>query len=210
MQNVTVINNPFVTDALSALRDKSTPINEFRHYSDQLCRILLSESLKGLPVTKSQIETPVAATTSERIHTEDIVIVPVLRAGIAMLPTALTLLPKAKIGLIGLRRDEQTAIAEEYYYKMPEITDRTMILIIDPMLATGGSIVHLLRRLQETSAKEIRVISVISAPEGLAKVTAAFPQINIFTAAIDDHLNEQKYIVPGLGDYGDRYFGTES
>lgn len=209
MNSVTVINNPFVTDALSALRDKTTPRDQFRHYSDQLCRILLSESLKGLPVKTSQIQTPIVETTSERIQTEDIVIVPVLRAGIAMLPTALTLLPKAKIGLIGLRRDEQTAIAEEYYYKMPEITDRTMILIIDPMLATGGSIVHLLKRLKETAAKEIRVISVISAPEGLTKVTTEFPDTQIFTAAIDDYLNEQKYIVPGLGDYGDRYFGTE-
>lgn len=209
MTNVSIINNPFITDALSALRDKDTKRDEFRHYSDQLCQILLSESLQDLPLTKHTIQTPVTETVVERIRTEDIVIVPILRAGVAMLPSALRLLPKAKVGFVGLERDEETALAREYYYKMPSITEDTMILIIDPMLATGGSISHLLGLLQKTPAKVIRVISVIAAPEGIKKVTSLFPEIRIITAAVDEQLNAKKYIVPGLGDYGDRYFGTD-
>jgi len=210
MNNATVIDNPFVVNALTALRDKNTPTDVFRHYSDQLCSILLSESLQDLPLKKITLQTPITETTAESLDTEDIVVVPILRAGVAMLTSALSLLPKAKVGFIGLARDENTAIAKEYYYKLPKITQNTIILIVDPMLATGGSILHLLHSLSQTPAREIRVISVISAPEGLEKITAAFPKIKIFTAAIDDHLNDQKYIVPGLGDYGDRYFGTEA
>jgi uracil phosphoribosyltransferase len=209
MNNVSVIGNPFVVNALTVLRDKNTPIDVFRRYSDQLCSILLSESLQDLPLKKITLQTPIASITAESLDTEDIIIVPILRAGVAMLTSALALLPKAKVGFIGLARDEATAIAKEYYYKLPKITQNSIILIVDPMLATGGSILHLLSSLSKTPAGEIRVISVISAPEGLEKVTAAFPEVKIFTAAIDDHLNDQKYIVPGLGDYGDRYFGTE-
>lgn len=209
MENVTVVENAFVKNALSVLRDNNTSIEAFRHYSDQLCQILLSESLSGLPLIQSTVQTPITETKTERLLTENITIIPILRAGIAMLSAALTLLPNAKVGFVGLERNEQTAIAREYYYKVPPITKDTMVLIVDPMLATGGSIAHLLAKLQATPTKEIRVISVISAPEGIEQVVNKFPEVKVFTSAIDDHLNDQKYIVPGLGDYGDRYFGTE-
>ena len=210
MNNVTVVDNPYVASALSELRDRDTKRTAFRHFSDQLCQILLSESLRGLPQKKTIIQTPVTDTEVERLQVEDIVIVPILRAGIAMLPAAFTLLPKAKVGFVGLERDEETAEAREYYYKMPEITENSTVIIVDPMLATGGSIVHVLERLTKTPAKEIRIVCVISAPEGIEKVHGKFPNIKIFTAVVDDLLNDKKYIVPGLGDYGDRYFGTEA
>lgn len=209
MKHITVVQNPLVTHALSVLRDKNTAIDTYRYYSDQLCQILVGESLSGLPLKKVPIHTPVSEMSAEQLDARDIVIVPILRAGIAMLASTMAALPKARVGFIGLERDEKTAIAREYYCKLPEITADTLVLVIDPMLATGGSILHLLQRLAKTPAKEVRVISVISAPEGIENVTTAFPQIQIYTAAIDERLNDQKYIVPGLGDYGDRYFGTE-
>lgn len=209
MKNVTILDNPFAANALSILRDKDTSLEEFRSASDQLCQVLISESLNDLPLKETTIETPLEQTTIKILDIQDIVIIPILRAGIAMLSSAMKALPKAKVGFVGLERDETTAIAREYYYKIPKITENTIVLITDPMLATGGSIVHLLERLKETPAKEIRVVSVIAAPEGIEKITSAFPDVKIITTAIDSHLNSQKYIVPGLGDYGDRYFGTE-
>ncbi len=209
MRSITVVDNAIAKDALTILRDKHTTIDRYRLYSDQLCHILLTEALSNLELTKHAIQTPLATTTGEALQSEHIVVIPILRAGLAMLRPALQLLPKAKVGFIGLARDETTAVAKEYYRKFPLIEDTSTIVIVDPMLATGGSIAHLLTKLQATPAKEIRVISVISAPEGINRLVSKFPDVKIFTAAIDDHLNDQKYIVPGLGDYGDRYFGTE-
>lgn len=207
MKNVVVIDNPFVIHALGYLRDKNTQIAQYRFYSDQLCQILLNESLRGLPLEDETIQTPLSEMQIKRIKAE-IVIVPILRAGIAMLQGALQLLPSAKVGFVGLKRDEKTAIAKEYYWNLPEITKNTIIVITDPMLATGGSLLHVLKRLQDMSPKEIRVVAVISAPEGIEAVQKEFPYVQIFTAAVDEKLNDQKFIVPGLGDYGDRYFGT--
>lgn len=208
MKNVQIVDNPFAQHALGYLRDKDTNITQYRFYSDQLCQILVSESLKGLVLENETIQTPLSEMQIKRIKA-DIVIVPILRAGIAMLQGALQLLPRARVGFVGLQRDEKTAIAKEYYWKLPEITKETIILIIDPMLATGGSILHVLKRLQAFPPKEIRIVSVIAAPEGIAAVHSEFPNVKIFTAAVDEKLNDQKFIVPGLGDFGDRYFGTE-
>lgn len=208
MKNAVVIDNPFVANALGYLRDRNTKTAKYRFYSDQLCQILLSESLRGLELENETIQTPLVDMGVKRIEA-DIVIVPIFRAGLAMLQPALQLLPSAKVGFVGLARDEKTAIAKEYYWKFPEITKETVVVITDPMLATGGSLLHVLRRLKEMSPREIRVASVISAPEGLEAVEKEFPDVKIFTAAIDERLNDQKFIVPGLGDYGDRYFGTE-
>lgn len=204
-----VIDNLFVVDALGHLRDKTTDIAQYRFYSDQLCHVLLSESFRGLVLANEKIQTPLSEMQVKRIKAE-IVILPIFRAGLAMLQPALQLFPGAKVGFVGLQRDEKTAVASEYYWKLPEITKDTIIVITDPMLATGGSILHVLRRLKKRSPKEIRLVSVISAPEGIEAVQKDFPDVQIITAAVDEKLNDQKYIVPGLGDYGDRYFGTES
>lgn len=209
MENITLIDNPFAQHALGYLRDKNTQVAQYRFYSDQLCQILICESLRGLQLENETVQTPLAAKQVKRIQ-EDIVVVPILRAGIAMLQSALQLLPHARVGFVGLQRDEKTAIAKEYYWKLPEISKNTIVLITDPMLATGGSILHVLKRLQAFQPKEIRIVSVIAAPEGIAAVHSEFPNVKIFTAAVDEKLNDQKFIVPGLGDYGDRYFGTES
>ncbi len=208
MKNVYISQNPFVCDSLTHLRDKNTSIETFRHYSDQLCELLFSEAIKGLTFKQTTIDTPLAKIESEKFA-EEIMIVPVLRSGTCMLFGALKLLPKAKVGFVGMVRDEKTAIASEYYWKMPHISQDTVVMVTDPMLATGGSIAHLLERVAKANPKEIRIVCVLVAPEGIETIQNKYPNIKIFTAAVDSHLNAKKYIVPGLGDYGDRYFGTE-
>lgn len=207
MKNVHIVDHPFVIDSLTHLRNKQTEITKFRRHSDHICRLLFAEAIRGLDFRTVEIETPLEAMKSRKLA-DEVIVVPVLRSGIAMLFGAMDLLPKSKIGFVGLERDEQTAIAHEYYWKLPTITANSVVIVTDPMLATGGSILHLLRRVSQEQAKEIRIVCVIAAPEGIAAVHAEFPEVEIFTAAVDDHLNAQKYIVPGLGDYGDRYFGT--
>jgi uracil phosphoribosyltransferase len=205
--HVHIIDHPFVVDSLTHLRDETTDLQKFRHHSDQICFHLFAEAIRGLDFKKVEIHTPLQKITSLKLD-DEVVVVPVLRAGLAMLFGALQLLPKSKIGFVGLERDEKTAVAREYYWKLPKITSNSVVIVTDPMLATGGSILHLLKRVSAEKPKQIRVVCVIAAPEGIAAVQKEFPTIEIFTAAVDDHLNEKKYIVPGLGDYGDRYFGT--
>jgi len=207
MENVVIINNPFVQDALGYLRDKKTDIQLFRYHSERLCNILMSSVLETENVAQISVQTPLAETQVEKI-TDDFIIVVILRAGVAMLHSALQLLPEAKVGFAGLARDEKTAIAHEYYWKMPLISPASTIIIPDPMLATGGSVLHVLRKLTAEKLKEIRVVSIVAAPEGVKAIHDEFPNVKIFTAALDSHLDPKKYIVPGLGDFGDRYFGT--
>lgn len=208
MVHASITDNPIAKQALTFLRDKNTPTDRFRLYSDQICKILLGEVAVGLPTDTVDVETPLA--TTKGVHlSEHIIIVPILRAGLAMLSSATQYFPRAKVGFVGLKRDEETAIAHEYYWNVPPVTDETTVIITDPMLATGGSLLHVLKRLHEFHPREIRVVSVISAPEGIDAVQKEFPDVGIFTGVIDERLNAQKFIVPGLGDYGDRYFGTE-
>ncbi len=203
------VDHPFVKDSLAHLRDKDTDIRRFRFHSDQICHFLFSEAIKGLRFRSEEIETPVAKAEVEKLA-DEVVVVPVFRAGLAMLFGALQLLPKSKVGFVGYARDEQTAVAHEYYWKLPELTEHSVVVVLDPMLATGGTILHMLRRLTESGQKpkEVRVVSVVASPEGIEAVHAEFPEVMIVCAAIDRGLNDKKYIVPGLGDYGDRYFGT--
>ena len=208
MNNVTVVNHPFVIDSLSHLRDQTTSIQKFRHHSDKICQLLFAEAIRGLDFKEVKIDTPLAQIKTQKLA-DEIIVVPVLRSGIAMLFGAMQLLPKSKIGFVGLARDEKTAIAAEYYWKLPKINENSVVIVTDPMLATGGSLLHLLRRVGAEKPKEMRVVCVIAAPEGIKALHQEFPQVHIFTAAIDEKLNAQKYIVPGLGDYGDRYFGTD-
>jgi len=204
---VHLVDHPFVVDSLAHLRDVGTDVQKFRRHSDLLCQYLFAEAIRGLEFKEVEITTPSTITKAQKLA-DEVIIVPVLRAGLAMLFGAMNLLPKSKIGFVGLQRDEVTAQAQEYYWKLPQITPHSVVIITDPMLATGGSILHLLRRVSQENPKSMRVVSVISAPEGIAAVQAEFSQVEIFTASVDQQLNEQKYIVPGLGDYGDRYFGT--
>lgn len=154
-----------------------------------------------------EIETPLETVSTHKLA-DEVVVVPVLRAGLAMLFGAMKVLPKSKIGFVGLERDEETAIAHQYYWKLPPITSNSVVIVTDPMLATGGSISHLLERVSKENPKQLRVVSVIAVPEGIKAIHDKFPQVEIFVGAVDDRLNDRKYIVPGLGDYGDRYFGT--
>ena len=203
-----IITHPFVIDSLSHLRDKTTSLGAFRRHSDKICYLLFAEAIQGLNFKTVEIETPLVKMRTEKLA-DEVIVVPVLRAGLAMLFGAMHLLPKSKIGFVGLERDEKTAQAREYYWKLPPINHNSVVIITDPMLATGGSILHLLRRVAGKKPKEMRVVSVISAPEGIKAIRQEFPQIKIFTASIDKKLNDKKYILPGLGDYGDRYFGTD-
>lgn len=209
MTKVQVVDHPFVIDSLSHLRSVDSDLQKFRHHSDKICQLLFAEAIRGLDFREADIDTPLQKMVTKKLM-DEIVVVPVLRAGLAMLFGAIHFLPKSKVGFVGLERDEKTAQAHEYYFKMPKLTERSVVIITDPMLATGGSILHLLRRVATYHPKEMKVVSVISAPEGIAAVQAEFPEVTIITAAIDQGLNDQKYIVPGLGDYGDRYFGTTS
>lgn len=204
---VTIVDHPFVIDSLSHLRDKQTKVDKFRRHSDRICTLLFAEAIRGLDFQTVSIETPLKAMQTQKLA-DEVVVVPVLRSGICMLFGALELLPKSKIGFVGLERDEKTAVASEYYWKLPKITPSSVVIVTDPMLATGGSILHLLRRVAQEKPKQIRVVSVIAAPEGIAAIHQEFPEVEIFVGSVDESLNDQKYIVPGLGDYGDRYFGT--
>lgn len=208
MSTTHIVNHPFITDSLAHLRDKQTKLKKFRFHSDQICQLLFAEAIRGLEFKTETIKTPLTQTKVKKLK-EEVVVVPVLRSGIAMLFGAMQLLPKSKIGFVGLERDEQTAQAKEYYWKLPSLTKKSTVIVTDPMLATGGSIKHVLDHVSQEPHKTIRVVCVVAAPEGIELIQQHYPQVEIFTAAVDDHLNDTKFIVPGLGDYGDRYFGTE-
>jgi len=208
MKNVFVNTHPLVQDSLTHLRNQETKLQKFRHHSDKICQLLFADAVSDLQLNDCQVQTPVAQAHCQKLA-DEIIVVPVLRSGIAMLFGAMHLLPKSKIGFVGMERDEKTAVAHEYYWKLPPINKNSVVIVTDPMLATGGSIDHLLKKVASKKPKEMRVVSVVSAPEGIKRLQTDFPGIKIFTAKIDQKLNEKKYIVPGLGDYGDRYFGTD-
>lgn len=207
MSNLTVVENPIIQDSLGYLRRKETKTDLFRFHSDRLCAVLLAYAFNTLLLQAEEIETPLAQTLHKSIK-GSIVFLPIFRAGLSLLPEALRLLPTAKVGFAGLARDEKTAIAHQYYWKIPKLYSEDSLFILDPMLATGGSILHILQNLSETELTRITVVSVVAAPEGIGAIEGKFPLVNIITAALDKKLNDVKYIVPGLGDYGDRYFGT--
>lgn len=207
MSTVHTSSHPLIIDSLTHLRDKNTPVDKFRRHSDRICHLLFAEAISDLSLKDETIETPLSEMKTKKLA-DEVVIVPVLRSGVCMLFGALQLLPKSKVGFVGLQRDEETAKASEYYWKLPPLTEQSVVVITDPMLATGGSILHLLRLVANEKVKELRVVCVIAAPEGIAAIHKEFPHVKIFAGAVDEKLNDKKYIVPGLGDYGDRYFGT--
>lgn len=205
MQKVTILKHPLAQQALSHLRDTTTSTADFRSNAEIISSLLLTEAASSLLLTQKSIMTPLTTTAGNYLE-ENIVIVTILRAGLAMLGPTLKIFPHAPVGLVGLARDEKTALADEYYVKLPNITDESVVFLLDPMLATGGSLLHVLKKI--TKAKEIRLVTIISAPEGITAINTAFPNVHIITGAVDEKLNDKKFIVPGLGDFGDRYFGT--
>ena len=204
---VHIVDHPLVHDALVELRDKETTPEHFRRAATRISVLLAAEALRDAPHTPVTVQTPIGPAPGRRLK-PDIVVVPVLRAGLGMLDAVLELVPDARVGHIGLQRDELTAIASRYYSKLPTRLDNSYVLMIDPMLATGGSAVEALRLLREAGAVHVRIVCIVAAPEGIAMVEQHHPDVMIFTPVIDERLNEHKYIVPGLGDFGDRLYGT--
>lgn len=208
MNNVTVVSHPLIDHSLTILRDKNTRTEEFRRHANVVSKILLIEATKHMLLKNKTIETPLAPFVGKQLK-DDVIVVPVLRAGLAMLFALQDMLPNASVGFIGLERDEKTAIAREYYKKIPRILTSNIVFVIDPMFATGGSMDDTVAAVKEKGAKRIVSVSVVSAPEGIKRFIQHHPDVPVITAAIDERLNDKAYIVPGLGDFGDRYFGTE-
>lgn len=194
-------------DILLELRDVRTTPERFRQLAGRISVFLAADALRALPTTEATVDTPLGAARGRRCHA-DVVLVPVLRAGLGMLPGLLELVPAARVGHIGLQRDERTAAAAQYYAKLPPRLEDSYVLMIDPMLATGGSAVAALDMLSRAGARNIRLVCIVAAPEGIAAVEKVYPNVPIFTPVIDERLNDHKFIVPGLGDFGDRLYGT--
>ncbi|HEY4417850.1 MAG TPA: uracil phosphoribosyltransferase [Verrucomicrobiae bacterium] len=207
MKNVTIITHPLVQHNLARLRDQRTEPQEFRRLLGEIAALMTYEATRSFDVKKISVRTPLASTVGQQLQRE-VVLVPVLRAGLGMLDAILQLIPHAHVGFIGLKREETTLRAMFYHKSLPKNLGRFEILLIDPMLATGGSTVAALDLLLEQGAKHIRVVNLVAAPEGIKTVRESHPRIPIFTAAVDTKLNEKGYIIPGLGDAGDRLFGT--
>jgi uracil phosphoribosyltransferase len=203
---LTVSKHPLVADCLAGLRDRSTQPDEFRILARKVITLLLYEATADLPVRRGTVQTPLKQAAATFIDRE-VVAIPVLRAGLGLLAPVLELLPHVSVGYIGLERDEQTAVARIYYQKMPELAGKVPLLL-DPMLATGGSAAQALDTIKEAGGRDSRMVCVVAAPEGVKVVADRHPEVRIFTAALDEGLNDRAYIVPGLGDFGDRLFGT--
>jgi uracil phosphoribosyltransferase len=204
---VHLVHHPVVEDVLASLRDKTTPCDEFRRLARRLSLVLVAEATRDLPLVEASVETPLEETTVKRIAAR-IVAVPVLRAGLGMLDAFLELIPAAQVGYFGLERNEQTAVARRYYEKVPKDLKEAVVFLLDPMLATGGSAAMAVDGLRGLGARRVRLLSIVAAPEGVAQLAAEVPEAIIYTAALDRALNDRKYIVPGLGDFGDRLYGT--
>jgi uracil phosphoribosyltransferase len=202
-----VIEHPIVHDALMELRDARTEPPAFRRAANRISVLLAAEALRALPSSVATVVTPLGPADG-RVVSTDVVVVPVLRAGLGMLDAVLELLPTARVGHIGLQRDEATAIASKYYSKLPPNLGNSHVLMIDPMLATGGSAVAAIDLIKGAGARDISMICIVSAPEGVALLEQRHPDVNVYTPVIDRELNAHKFIVPGLGDFGDRLYGT--
>ena len=202
-----IVDHPLVQDALVTLRDKRTTPESFRRAANQISVLLAAEALRDLPTFDVTVDTPMGLADGRRVST-DVVVVPILRAGLGMLDAVLELVPSARVGHIGLQRNETTAVASQYYSKVPSGVDKSVVLIVDPMLATGGSAVAALDVLRLAGATRVRIVCIVAAPEGVRLVEQRHPDAAIYTPVVDRFLNDQKYIVPGLGDFGDRLYGT--
>ncbi len=204
---VHVIAHPVAQELLTQLRDERTTSPHFRAATQRLSVLIATEAMRDLPTEPVVVQTPLGPAAGVRVSA-DVVVVPVLRAGLGMLDAVLAVTPHARVGHIGLQRDEATAVASQYYAKFPSGLESSFVVLIDPMLATGGSAVAALELLRHRGARDVRLLCIVAAPEGIREVEAHFPDVQIYTPAVDSHLDARKFIVPGLGDFGDRLYGT--
>ena len=209
MENVTIFTHPLIQHKISILRKKETGTNEFRSLIEEIAMLMGYEALRDLPLEEVEVETPIETCMTPFLAGKKLAVVPILRAGLGMVNGILALVPSAKVGHIGLYRDEITHEPHEYYCKLPTPIELRTIVVTDPMLATGGSATAAITMLKEKGAKKIHFMCIIASPEGIEKMHEVHPDVDVFVGALDDHLNEHGYIVPGLGDAGDRIFGTK-
>ncbi len=209
MKNVTIFDHPLIQHKISILRNIDTGNKEFRELVSEITMLMCYESLRDLPLEDVKITTPITETTTPMLAGLKLAVVPILRAGLGMVSGVQTLVPSAKIGHIGLYRDEETLEPHEYYCKLPQNIDKRQIIVVDPMLATGGSAVDAITQIKKHGGKKIKFMCLIAAPEGINALTEAHPDVDVYCAHVDEKLNENGYIVPGLGDAGDRIFGTK-
>ncbi|MBQ9880540.1 MAG: uracil phosphoribosyltransferase [Clostridia bacterium] len=209
MSKITVVDHPLIQHKLTLLRDRETGSMEFRTLVGEIATLICYEATRDLPLEDVEIETPICRTTTKEIAGKKLAIVPILRAGMGMVDGVLALLPSVKVGHIGLYRDPKTLKPHEYYCKLPNDIDQRDVIVLDPMCATGGSAIDAITQIKLRSPKTIKFMCIIAAPEGLKALQEAHPDVDIFCASVDSHLNEHGYIVPGLGDAGDRIYGTK-
>jgi uracil phosphoribosyltransferase len=204
---VHLVEHPLVHDALATLREAATTPETFRHMAVRISLLLAAEATRDIPSVPVRVASPLGPADGRRVR-DGVVVVPVLRAGLGMLDAVLELIPTARVGHIGLQRDEITAVASQYYSKLPLDLSGSFVLMIDPMLATGGSAIAALDLIRKVGGRDVRMICIVAAPEGIALVEKHHPDVHIYTPVIDNGLNSHKFIVPGLGDFGDRLYGT--
>ena len=209
MANVHVLDHPLIQHKLAILRSKDTPVKDFRELVGEIAGLMCYEATRNLPVQEVKVETPITTATCRMLAGKKMAIVPILRAGLGMVDSMVGLIPSAKIGHIGLYRDPETHKPVEYYCKLPDDIGNRQVFVVDPMLATGGSAIAAIDFLKQHGCKQIIMMNIIGCPEGVKAVTAAHPDVDIYLAAMDEKLNANAYIVPGLGDAGDRIFGTK-
>ncbi|MBQ8880589.1 MAG: uracil phosphoribosyltransferase [Oscillospiraceae bacterium] len=209
MSKVYELNHPLIQHKLSILRSKKTGVKEFRELVGEISGLMCYEATRNLPVEEVMVQTPVAQAKCCKLAGKKLAIIPILRAGLGMVDAMLDLIPSAKVGHIGLYRDPETHLPVEYYCKLPEDIGKRQVFVVDPMLATGGSAIAAIDFLKQHGCKQIIMMNIIGCPEGVKAVQEAHPDVDIYVAAIDEKLNEHAYIVPGLGDAGDRIFGTK-
>ncbi len=209
MSTLHIIDHPLIQHKLTIMRKTSTSSKDFRQLLDEISMLMGYEVTRNLPLETVEITTPVARATAKQIAGKKLAIVPILRAGLGMVDGLLSLVPVARVGHIGLYRDPETHLPVEYYCKLPPNIENRLVIVVDPMLATGGSASDAIKMLKDKGCTDIRLMCLVAAPEGVAKVQADHPDVDIYTAALDERLNDHAYIVPGLGDAGDRLFGTK-
>ncbi|MBO5713067.1 MAG: uracil phosphoribosyltransferase [Clostridia bacterium] len=209
MGKLHVFDHPLIQHKISMMRMTDTVTKDFRNLADEISLLMAYEVTRDLPLEEREIETPICKTTGKFVSGRSIGIVPILRAGLGMVNGILTLVPNAKVGHIGLYRDPETHMPVEYYCKLPVDADQRTIIVVDPMLATGGSAVAAIDFIKQRGCKDIKLMNLLAAPEGVKTVQDAHPDVDIYVAALDEKLNDHAYIVPGLGDAGDRLFGTK-
>lgn len=208
-KNVHILDHPLIRHKLAIIRNKETDTKKFREIIQELATLMAYESFKDVPTQEIEVETPLEKTTQTVVKENSIAIIPILRAGLGMVEGVLTLFPAAKVGHIGLYRNEETLEPHEYYCKLPANIEDKVVMVLDPMLATGGSSVAAIELLKKRGCKKIKLMSIIAAPEGVKKVAESHPNVEIYVSTLDRGLNEHGYILPGLGDAGDRIFGTK-